>query len=115
MTVYAEILFTDGTRKVQAVSVTQETSHFRIQQSIIRDHPNVEKVSIYEDKWHKGDKRDAPTENHRALAFINTTGGIEVIMHGWQSVDIETILKQKLYWTYVDIPSLPGELEGKAD
>jgi hypothetical protein len=113
-----EVRMADGTTRMEDVSFKEETSHYRLQQKVLQEIPGAESCKIFEDKWKKGSKSCKPTEHSRPVVYMKCTNVDEktyepvLLLFGWSDDDIKPIVGGSLFWTYLELPSLPAELEG---
>ena len=118
MIFHVEVRMSNGSTRMEAVSFPTETSHFKIQQKIMSEISGAESVKVFEDKWKKGSKTCKPTDQGRAVAYMKCTSPNEntyepvLLLFGWSEDDVKPIVGGGFFWTYLECPSLPAELEG---
>jgi hypothetical protein len=111
MKFFVELKFTDGSKRIEALFTEEETSHYRMKQRAMREFKDVVDVQVFEDKWKRADKKNYPTENWRPVVYIDE-GKPKMLLFGWSEEDVKPIKTLGSWWTYVELPSLPAELEG---
>ena len=107
--------FTDGVgrKKIEPVAVSSEASYYRITQCISRDFPGASDIRVVEDVWKKPTgKKNRPEYNHLSVAFIDEAGQCRVLLAGWKTEDVAEIVSKNWYWSHVDLPNVPSEMEG---
>ena len=116
MTVYAEVHFRDGTKRVEPIITGGQTSHYRLSQTVASEFASVnggvERVTIFEDNWKEASKTVCPKDNGRALAFIDSSGSGRILLPGWSDSEYFQLAKTKGWWALIEVPSPPAELEG---
>jgi len=115
---HVAVKMSDGSTRMEDVIFPAETSHFRLQQKVLADIPGATSCQIFEDKWKKGSKTCMPTDRSRAVAYMKCASPSEdeytpvLLLFGWTSEDVKPIAGGGFFWTYIEVPSLPPQLEG---
>lgn len=114
MTVYVQLVMSDGTKRTEAIAVNGETSFYRIRQEAVKSFDGsdlrVADVRVVEELWKAG-TLPKQNQNSRSLIIMQKDGTISVLLPGWSPEDIMSPAG-KIWWTLCDLPTVPDEFEG---